>query len=305
MNVLVIIQTMIKLFIMLALGFILNKTGVFDTYTNKKMSSLIVNVTSPLLVISSISSVTDSDTGLVMIMILGGFAMYIGFVILGKLVCRLLPIPEEDRPLYESMCVFANTGFMGVPVLLSLFDQQSIFYSSMIHFAFSMFIYTYGIITIQKGKGDYKFSFKSLITPGFILCIVALLIYCLNIHLPALIVDTCSSIGAITSPLSMMIIGSSLACYPLKQSLSDYRSYLFAVIRLLVIPAASYYICLLLNIPEYFRGIIVVINGMPVASMVLMLATQFDANTEVATKNIVVTTLLSMITIPVVVALFL
>lgn len=305
MDINVVITTMLKLFIILITGYALNKCKVFDAYVNKKISSLIVNLTSPLLVISSVSSVESQDKNLVLMMIGIGIVMYIGFIIIGKIVCRVLPFPKEDYPVYECMCVFANTGFMGYPVVQSVLDDQAVFYAAMIHMAFSFFVYTYGVICLNKNTGeDFSFDMKKLLTPGFILVFVALFIYLLDIQLPNVILSTVDSIGGLTSPLSMMMIGSSLAMYPLKDSIQDWRSYLFAAVRLLLIPTITFLVCKLLSVDPYISSIVIITNGMPVGSMVLMLATQYDANKEIVTRNIIVSTVLSVVSIPLIVTLF-
>ena len=303
MDIMVIIQTMIKLFIMLVLGYILYKVGIFDDHTNKKISSLIVNVTSPLLIISSISSAQSGDKTVVLKLIAIGIAMYAGFVVFGKILTRIIPFPKDDKKIYELCTVFANTGFMGYPVLLSIFDSASVFYCAMLHMAFNLYIYTYGVLTLSnKGNEKFKFDPKVLVTPGLILSVVAMIIFLLNIPIPTLIQDVASTVGGVTSPMSMMMIGSSLATYPIKESISDKWSYIFAPIRLLLIPFVTMLVCKLLNVDPYFANIAIVINAMPAASMVLMFATQYNANKSVATKNIIVTTVLSVITIPIVVA---
>ena len=303
MDVLVIFQTMLKLFLMLVLGYVLFKCHIFDEHTNKKISALIVNCTSPLLIISSIAGVESDDKSIVFMLMGCGVLMYIGFIILGKVINVIFPFPKKDWSVYECMAVFGNTGFMGYPVLISVFGNASVFYASLLHMAFNLFIYTYAIMCLTKKDGEgFHFDLNKLLTPGIILLFVAVLIYVFDIVLPDVLMDTIDSIGGLTSPLSMMMIGSSLALYPIKESLTDWRSYLFAVVRLFLIPFVTMIVCRLLQVDPYFANIAIVTNAMPVASMVLMMATQYNANKEIVTRNIIVSTLLSVITIPVVVA---
>ena len=303
MDIFVIFQTMLKLFFMLILGYVLFRCHIFDELTNQKISALIVNCTSPLLIISSIAGVESDNKSIVFLLMGAGVLMYLGFIVVGKIINRVLRFPKQDWPVYECMVVFANTGFMGYPVLISVFGQESVFYASLLHMAFNLFIYTYAIMCLTK-KSDDKFTFnaKQLLTPGIILLFVAIFIYIFDIQLPGVVLETVNSIGGLTSPLSMMMIGSSLALYPIKESLTDWRSYLFAGVRLFVMPFITMLVCRLLNINSYYANIAIVTNAMPVASMVLMMATQYNANKEIVTRNIIVSTLLSVITIPVVVA---
>ena len=303
MDIMVVFQTMLKLFLLLVLGFVLFKCHIFDEYTNKKISALIVNVASPMLIISSIAGVEGSNKSIVFLMIGAGILMYIGFIILGKIINRIFPFPKKDWPVYECMVVFANTGFMGYPVLLDVFGQEAVFYASLIHMAFNFFVYTYAIMCLTKGDdSEFKLNFKQLLTPGIVLIFIGILIYLFDIQLPSVLMDTINSVGSLTAPLSMMMIGSSLAVYPIKDSFTDWRSYVFAFVRLLIVPFVTMIVCRLLHINPYYANITIITNAMPVGSMVLMLATQYNANVKIVTRNIVVSTLLSVITIPIVVA---
>ena len=303
MDIMVVFQTMLKLFLLLVLGFVLFKCHIFDEYTNKKISALIVNVASPMLIISSIAGVEGSNKSIVFLMIGAGILMYIGFIILGKIINRLFPFPKKDWPVYECMVVFANTGFMGYPVLLDVFGQEAVFYASLIHMAFNFFVYTYAIMCLTKGDdSEFKLNFKQLLTPGIILIFVGIFIYLFDIQLPSVLMDTINSVGSLTAPLSMMMIGSSLAVYPIKDSFTDWRSYVFAFVRLMIVPFVTMIMCRLLHIDAYYANITIITNAMPVGSMVLMLATQYNANVKIVPRNIVVSTLLSVITIPIVVA---
>ena len=303
MDIMVVFQTMLKLFLLLVLGFVLFKFHIFDEYTNKKISALIVNVASPMLIISSIAGVEGNDKSIVFLMIGAGILMYIGFIILGKIINRIFPFPKKDWPVYECMVVFANTGFMGYPVLLDVFGQEAVFYASLIHMAFNFFVYTYAIMCLTKGDdSEFKLNFKQLLTPGIVLIFIGILIYLFDIQLPSVLMDTINSVGSLTAPLSMMMIGSSLAVYPIKDSFTDWRSYVFAFVRLIIVPFVTMIVCRLLHINPYYANITIITNAMPVGSMVLMLATQYNANVKIVTRNIVVSTLLSVITIPIVVA---
>lgn len=303
MDIMVVFQTMLKLFLLLVLGFVLFKCHIFDEYTNKKISALIVNVASPMLIISSIAGVEGNDKSIVFLMIGAGILMYIGFIILGKIINRIFPFPKKDWPVYECMVVFANTGFMGYPVLLDVFGQEAVFYASLIHMAFNFFVYTYAIMCLTKSDdSEFKLNFKQLLTPGIVLIFIGILIYLFDMQLPSVLMDTINSVGSLTAPLSMMMIGSSLAVYPIKDSFTDWRSYVFAFVRLMIVPFVTMIMCRLLHIDAYYANITIITNAMPVGSMVLMLATQYNANVKIVTRNIVVSTLLSVITIPIVVA---
>lgn len=318
MDIMVIAKCMLKLFVVLVLGFVLYKFDIIDARTSKKLSSLVVKVTAPLWIISTALSASTQNRLGVLLLFGAGILMYIGFILFAKLVTWLLRINPQDRPLYECMMVFSNNSFMGFPVLQSVLGDSAVFYSSMLHFSFNIFIYTYAVYCFEKAAGtsqekalkEHKSKkqkaaelVKALVTPGFILILLALVIFVLGIRDDGIIYESCYMIGNVTSVLSMLVLGATFAQYPVKESLSDIRSYGFAVIRLLVIPIVTLLICRLLKVNDFYTSIATITNGMPVASMVVMMANEHNADTKIITRNIVVTTALSLITIPVVVAL--
>lgn len=318
MDIMVIAKCMLKLFIVLVLGFVLYKFDIIDARTSKKLSSLVVKVTAPLWIISTALSASTQDRLGVLLLFGAGILMYIGFILFAKLVTWLLRINPQDRPLYECMMVFSNNSFMGFPVLQSVLGDSAVFYSSMLHFSFNIFIYTYAVYCFEKAAGtsgektvkEHKSKrqkaaelVKALVTPGFILILLALIIFVTGIRDDGIIYESCYMIGNVTSVLSMLVLGATFAQYPVKESLSDIRSYGFAVIRLLVIPIVTLLVCRLLKVNDFYTSIATITNGMPVASMVVMMANEHNADTKIITRNIVVTTALSLITIPVVVAL--
>lgn len=304
MDVQVILGVMIKLFAIMALGFILNKAGIIDKHTNTKLSGLVSKITAPLLVISSVLSSSPDNRLDVLKVLLAGFVMYMVLIVFAKLVCIVFRLPKKDRPLYECMLVFSNNSFMGFPVLQSLLGNESIFYSAMIHFSFNILIFSYGINNIAKCNGrdeEKKFQLKNLINPGFLLICLALILYLTGIRSNGLVYETVYMVGNVTSPLSMLVLGASLAMYPMKESISDWRSYAFSVVRLFAIPLITFGVCRLLNVNDFYTTIVTVTNAMPVASMVLMLGNEAEIDTSVIIRNIFVTTVLSTLTVPILV----
>lgn len=307
MDIQVIAQVMIKLFLILILGFILNKTGILDEHTNIKISSLIAKVTAPLLIIASSLNASTQNRSQVLLILGAGFLMYIGFILFGKIIVIVCNFPKKDRPVYECMLVFSNNAFMGYPVLQSILGMQAIFYSSILHFSFNILAYTYAVLCFAKADNQEKqrLQWNKLLNPGFILTIVALVIFISGFRLTGFVYDTIYMVGNITAPLSMLLLGSTLALYPLKESLLDWRCYAFSGLRLLALPILSFAICRLLGVNDYMTSIVTITNGMPVAALILMIANQYHADTRLLIRNIVVTTALSVITIPFVVFLLL
>ena len=303
MDMMVIIETMVKLLLLMALGFFLNKLGIFSRQSNRMLSDLIVKVTTPLLVISSVCETGGGDVDRLSILpVLGGaFVLYLALILISELIARIPVFHKAECGSNACMLVFSNNSFMGIPVLESLYGSSSIFYNSIVNFPFFIFIFTYGVARLSGGK--QKLNLKAVLTPGVISALIALIIFITGLQLPGVLVDTCEMVGSVTSPLSMMVLGSTVAMYPLGKTLSDWRSYLFSAFRLLVLPALALIACRLLRIDDFYTGIVTLSCAMPVASMVLMLAEQNGLDTAQVSRTTLVSTLLSVITIPLFVAL--
>ena len=122
-----IIVTMTKLSLTIAAGFWLNKRGILDAETCKKLSSMIVNFTSPLLIISSAVQISGGRQSDILLMLVSGLILYCTFPPVSALVIRLMGVPSGCRGIYRSMLIHANVAFMGYPVVQALYGETSIF----------------------------------------------------------------------------------------------------------------------------------------------------------------------------------
>ena len=224
MNIQVVINQMIILFLVIIIGYIANKVGILDKSQNQKLSSLVLNITCPALILASVSDIESGDFKIVVQIFIISIIIYLVLPFMGILLAKILKVPEEDRNLYKFMTIFSNIGFMGYPVIQSIFGRQALFFASICNMVFNIFCYSYGIYLIS-GDDKLSFDFKQLINPGIIFSIIAVIIYLTKYQMPQIIGETSDLIGSITTPLAMMIIGSSLAEIPIKEVLNDIRIY--------------------------------------------------------------------------------
>ena len=307
----VILSIMVQMFILLMVGYSLKRFGLIDEETNQKLSNLVAQVTCPILIFSSVLSSSTEDRMSILIVLCLGFFMYLVLIIFAKAVATLFRYPPTEKPLYENMLIFSNIAFMSFPVIQSILGTEAIFYTAMLHFPNNLFIFSYTIISIEKCKdptNDKMFDFKYMkkcINPGFILSIVALIIYLAGIRTNGVLYKTCLMIGNTTPPLSMFILGYSLTKYPILKAFTNWRNYLFTSIRVLVIPILSFYCCKILGVSQFYTIIVTLTNGMPVAAMVLILANQAGVDTKVVVENLFLSYVLATFTVPIIGAIFL
>ena len=161
MDIQVIVNQMIILFLVMIIGYIANKSGILDQTQNQKMSSLVLNITSPGLILSSVRAPTNGSLSSVIQIFLISIAIYMILPIVGILLSRILKVPKEDRNLYQFMTIFSNIGFMGYPVIQSIFGDEALFFASICNLVFNLVCYSYGVYLIS-GSGKLSFDFKQL-----------------------------------------------------------------------------------------------------------------------------------------------
>lgn len=308
MDIFVVFNTMIQLFIILMLGYFIRKIKILDDYATKKLTTLVVQVSCPMLVISSVTggAISGDKSQVLGVLLLGLLFNIIILPILAWIIVKVLRIPKGEKGIYQFMIIFANTNFMGFPVVESIFGTSAIFQMAIFNMPFNLLAFSYGVYLIANDtENEMKFDAKKLLNPGIICAILAMFIYLLNIQLPTIVNNTLSSVGGITTPLSMIILGSSLVDIPVKEIFEDKKIYILTIIRLVVMPVMAYYIMSFFVSDSLTLGIITLSCGMPIASMSVMLSTEYGGNVKSASIGVFMTTLASVVTIPLIAYLLL
>lgn len=307
----IIAVTMCKLFAALALGYAATKTGMLDENTGKRLSALIVNAILPCLIISSVTGI-KGDKSEVLAFFLTGVLFYCVFPLIGWVVAGLIRVPAELKGTYMCMVIFSNCSFMGFPVLSALFGNEAIFYSNIFHMSFNLMFFTLGIALLKRDAnadglrkngavlpGQRFRAIRRIINNGVIASVLALVIYFAQIPLPAVLTESLSFIGDTVMPLSMLVLGISIANVPMKEIFSSHKVYLISVVRLLVMPVLAYFAIRFFTDNSLLVKIVTITAGMPVATLVAMGSAPYPRQGREASMAVVFSTLCSLITIPV------
>jgi hypothetical protein len=182
---------------------------------------------------------------------------------------------------------------------VALFGNEGMFYASMFNILFNILVFTVGRMFIS-GKGEKgALSIKTFLSPCTVASLIALILAILKVKFPAAIGEGFETLGNLTTPAALLIIGSSLADIPLKSVLGSPKMYVIALFRLLVFPIALLYCLKLCISSELVIGISVIITAMPVATNGTMLCYQYNGDEKTMAQITFITTALSVITIPV------
>lgn len=322
----VMLQQMIVMFLMMAVGYLCYRRQILTEEVSRKVSAIVVNVANPCMILSS--ALTDQQMqGKELVQTLAIVVMMYAFLLaMAQLLPRILRIQKESRGAYAAMTVFANIGFMGFPVLAAMYGNGALLYGAVFQIPFNILIYTYGVAVLTRKPGacakaepDVKESnneqqgklqgtleiVKKIFNIGVIACIAAMLLYFLQAPVPSFLQAFITNLGNLTAPLSMMIIGASLAQMPLKELFLDKKLLLFSLVKLLLLPAVWMIMVNRVAEQEILRGVCLVMMATPAGSMTAMLAQQYGGDYETASRGVALTTVLSVITMPLLAAVFL
>lgn len=293
----VFIQVLV-LFILILVGYIARKRNLLDEHTTSKLSSLTMSIFLPAMIIDSMQidyspEMVDRIVKLLVISIV----MYT-FSFLIAYCLKFIFKSSKDIGIYQYIVMFSNVGFMGYPVVEAVLGKEAVFYTAIFNLPFNFFVITIGTYFLSKGKNNYSFSIKSFINPVIISIFIGLVIFIFSIELPIFINKPITMLGNITTPLSMLVIGSMLCASSATECFFNKKLYFVSFIRLILLPVAIYLLLrgqindsLLLSIP-------IVISSMPAAANTAIMASEYDVNATLASQAVFLTTLFSIITIP-------
>lgn len=297
------LQQMIVLFLIMLVGFIAYKKDYINDNASKKLSSIVVNIANPALILSSVLSMDHTVTGKdLLTTVMLSAALFSSLLLIAVAVPGLFRVNRESYGAYRLMTVFSNIGFMGFPIISSVYGSGALLYATLFLIPYNILIYTYGIHTMKSGRGGEKGKLRlgQICNIGVLACVLAILLFAFKVKLPDFLGSGITMLSGLTAPLSMMVIGASMAVIDFKELLRDYKLLLFSAFKLLLVPILGTLLVKQLVSNEIICGVTMVMLATPVGSMTAMLAQEYDGDYELASRGVMLTTLFSVVTIPIV-----
>lgn len=274
------------------------KKGMMDEHTNSQMSDLIVQIFNPSLVLASAAN-SVGQVSLDTVLLAGGIAvgMFLVFIAAGMVLSPFFEKDRVQRKIIQLMFVFSNVGFIGIPVISSIFGTEYVVYVSEFMLVYTLVFYTYGI-ALMDGKLTAA-SVRAMVNSGTVSGIAALGIIIFNIHLPDFLKTAISYLGNVTSPMALIAVGFALASSDIRKIFGQPRLYVFSVVKLLLLPLLMLPVLSLVIADTQLRAVCMVMFGMPVGNMPLILANQKGMDATVCSAAIILSTVLCVLTVPV------
>lgn len=293
---------MFALLIMIGAGVLATKRGMWDRHANDCISQMIVNVFNPLLVFSSAAN-SVGKISLRMMAVVGviAVAMFLFLILAGTILTPFFDQDASQRKMFQMMFVFSNLGFIGFLVVSSILGTEYVVYVTEFVLAYDLVFYTYGI-AFMEGKFTLA-SLRALVNPGNLFNVAALIVIIAGIQIPGFLLTATTYLGNATSPLALMAVGHTLAISDLRKIFGDPKIYVFALIKLLILPLILLPALKLLPIDAYLFPVCMVMFGMPVGNLPLLLGTKKGIDCSACTPAILVTTILCVVTIPILLTL--
>ena len=290
----------LTLFLLIGVGVVCAKVKLLSDGAVKALANLVLYIATPCVIVKSCIREFDPAMLWGFLTVIAVAAVTHGLLIL--LVKVVFRDREEDRRrVFRVATVFSNAGYMAIPLQQAILGDVGVFYCAAYVIVFNVFLWTYGLAEMS---GESRLSVKKiLLNPGVIGVAVGVLLFVLPIPVPGLIVDGIGHLAALNTPVPMLIVGFYLAQTDLLGALKDGRGWLCMALRLVVAPAVALGALLLCGVRGDLLTSCMICIATPVATACTMFATRFDRNPRLSVNLVSLSTLLSVVTLPLMVAL--
>ena len=290
------VNSLIVLSTCIIIGYIGRKVGVLTDNLNAGLSTFLLKIALPCTVFISLmrpfsyALLLESLATIIISLAVFMFGFCIGIVL-----ARLMGASDDEKRIWQFSLMFANVGYMGFPVIYAIYGYEGLIYTTMSLFAFNILAFSLGIGMFQKGSGSIK---TVLLNPVLVFTYIGFIFFVTGIRLPGNVQDGIELIGAMTVPLSMLLVGAILAKSRLLSLITDFRLLPVIFLRLIGIPVVIFFVLRNFIPNQMMLEIIVILAAMPVAAITVIFAEQYNSNTALASKTVAVSSLLCLLSIP-------
>jgi len=313
------------LFALMAVGYALARFGVVEQGAVKGMSALIVKATLPALIVMSMQKPFSGELfGEAMVTLAVATLFYAGIIGLSLAAAALLRVDRQRAGAFAFALSFSNCAFVGFPVVESILGADALFLTSIHNILFNVLAFSAGILIMSGGSrigrgsaggggsvgtpgelvgrgsagGGGGVSLAKLFNINVIAAIAGFALFLFSVRIPEILAIPMRMIGGLTTPLAMVVTGAMLARTPIRSVVGDWRLYAVSALRLAVWPAITAVVLRLFGVSGQLYAITVIVAAMPSASNTSMIAEVYGGDTGTASSVVFLTTLFSVVTIP-------
>lgn len=300
-NFVMIVQQVLVLVVLIAVGFLCGKKDILTDVSSKKITDIVLYVVTPCVMISAFQrEFTVELLGKMLIATVSAVLIIAGSILIAKLMFH--DKNESRNKVLKFAVVFSNCGFMSLPLQKAVLGEDGWFYGSIFVAVFNIFVWTYGLVTMSGDKKQLSIK-KLAFNPGLVGVVVAIILFVCKIQLPYIISQPVSYLADLNTPLPMLVIGFYLSQADFKKAFTDIGVYIAIAVRLVLIPVIATLIMALFKVDGTIIVAFIIASSAPTAAMTTMFAAKFNNDVELSVSVVSSTTLVSIGTMPLVVAL--
>lgn len=308
MNYFSIVLGQLEIFaVYMAIGMIAVKMHILDRDGLGVLSGIVTKILLPLLIFTNTIHGPTRDQFLSStVIIFIGLALFLSLYILSGLLSKIMRLRGNRGKIYRACTMFGNCGFMGIPVILALYPDQGGLYMGMYTVADQLMLWTLGVYLASPVEANLSISgnLRKMLNPATIAVLLSVFFVLTGLKLPDFLSDALTKTGAAAPPLSMVYLGGAFCFISIKEYLKKLEIYLMILVKMLLAPLAVYF--LLTYIPDLPQSIAITISiicGLPSMSSIAMIAETQHSDSDYAAGMIFLTTISTIITLPIVCAL--
>lgn len=303
----IIISQIFILAVVVLIGAIAAGFKVLTRDTKDMLSKVIFNISLPLMLFTNFLKLEATPrliSNSFIILSISGFVILF-MLFFGWITSRVFRLNVSEAAVFRVHSMFGNTIFLGFPLITSLFGEEGLLYASMYQLIHNILMWTVGVVVINHGKGtSVRSNFHKVLNPNTIATITGLIFFMLSIRLPNVLLKPLTELGAANTWLSMLYIGAMLAFSDVSGLLRRKSIYLISINRLFIVPAILLSIFYLfgnitgLSPDKIVTSVILLEASMPCMATVVIMAKEFGADDHLAVGNVFVSTIISIISLP-------
>ena len=274
------------------------KAGWFKEEARETIANIILNITLPSLIFVAMTSDVTWER-----LVLGAAAPILGLglvlvmMAIGALLARIMPLADWRRGTFIVLCSMPNSSFIAFPVALTVFGQEGLAYAVLYDVGVTIALCTVTILALQDGTGE-KGSWKELINPCLIATLLSLILNMAGINMPQLVLEPLRIMGNATTPLAMLMMGYLLAGLNVSSDTFTLELWVVVASKLLFYPLLAYIVLLPLKLDPLVRTVSIMVAAMPSMASTPVFVEKYGGDSDFAVTGVFVTTLLSIVTIP-------
>jgi predicted permease len=303
----IILNQILILSILALVGIVGSKAKVITTDSKDMLAKIIFNITLPLALLTNFSRIDITPKLLSNSLLVIGLSVLVMLFLLlsGWATTKLFNMKKSDAIIFKSHSLFGNIIFLGFPLISALYGEEGLLYAGMFQVVSNMFMWSVGVIILNQGNNtSLKKNLLHILNPNTIAVVIGFTMFLFSVKLPPFLLKPLGGLGDSNTFLSIVYIGSVLYFTSVKVLLNNKIAYLLSFSRLLIVPSLMLSIFLAVNsllpvkIDTLVISVLILQSAMPAMVNIVIMAKIFGADDNLATANVFISTLLSIVTLP-------